>query len=155
MYRCRKCNEVFETPEIETSRNQIEYWGSISYEDYSEEVCPRCGSDDYEEIAECIVCGAYCFDDELACDNVCDSCAEHYADNFGIVYKAFDNPDDKMEIKVHPMFASMLSVDDVEGILFDHLKWLCEKGYRSVKDFAEEEFVCFAERLAELEEVRK
>lgn len=155
MYKCKKCDEVFETPSIKRTRNTVEYWGSISYEDYEEEICPCCGTDDFEEVCECIICGDYHFDDELACNNVCNECAEEYSGNFDIVYKAFDNPDDKVEIKVHPMIASMLSVDDIEGVVFEHLEWLCKNGHRNVKDFAEEDFICFAERLAELEEVRK
>lgn len=155
MYKCKKCGEVFETPSVKRLRNTVEYWGSISYEDHEEEICPCCGNDDFEEVYECTICGEYHFDDELACNNVCDECAEEYSGNLDIVYKAFDNRDDRMEIKVHPMIATMLSEEDINDILKDYIKELCQAGHRNVKNFVNEDFICFAERLAELEEVRK
>ena len=50
MYKCCECGEIFENP----ARSPME-------EDtgYVEQSCPCCGSDDYEEVYACPVCGEY------------------------------------------------------------------------------------------------
>lgn len=48
-YRCCECGEEFDTPA--TSRECIgEFWGAPAYMDF--DVCPRCGSDEFEEVFE-------------------------------------------------------------------------------------------------------
>lgn len=48
-YRCCECGEEFDTPD--TSRECIgEFWGTPAYMDF--DVCPRCGSDEFEEVFE-------------------------------------------------------------------------------------------------------
>ena len=51
MYRCCNCDEVFDEDEFETSHECVgEFWGSPAYQDY--DVCPYCGSYDFEEYEE-------------------------------------------------------------------------------------------------------
>ena len=46
MYKCNHCGEEFEVPRTERQL-MGEYFGDKAYENY--EVCPECGSDEWDE----------------------------------------------------------------------------------------------------------
>lgn len=51
LYVCNCCGRKFEEDEVRTvSENVGEFWGAPAYMDY--DVCPQCGSDDFDEVAE-------------------------------------------------------------------------------------------------------
>ena len=55
MYKCYKCGSVFEEKEIEVDtwrEYRGECFGIPAYETVSEEHCPYCNSDDFEEWEE-------------------------------------------------------------------------------------------------------
>jgi predicted nucleic acid-binding Zn-ribbon protein len=52
MYRCERCGEIFDSPDEKTT-SWIEYfWGAPCRAEYTEELCPWCGSDDFERYDE-------------------------------------------------------------------------------------------------------
>lgn len=52
MYKCNKCGEVFDEPE---SREETLSYDPVYKEYYN--VCPYCGSEDFEDATLCSVCG--------------------------------------------------------------------------------------------------
>ena len=66
MYKCNNCNIVFEEPTVKEFTEQHEAWGRKFTETYTESYCPKCGDEDFEEVAmdfydawfKCLDCGA-------------------------------------------------------------------------------------------------
>ena len=52
MFKCRCCGEIFEEPHIRRYREAREFWGMSCYEEFVEETCPECGSEDFREYDE-------------------------------------------------------------------------------------------------------
>lgn len=67
MYKCDECGAVFDTPSVE--RTGVSYAGF--YE--TENVCPGCGSTNYDPAQLCDYCGEY-FTDVEAFEGCCKHC---------------------------------------------------------------------------------
>jgi DNA-directed RNA polymerase subunit RPC12/RpoP len=52
IYKCAECKARFDEPIVNTWKEKHEFWGAICYEDFSEAICPECGSEDFDEIWE-------------------------------------------------------------------------------------------------------
>lgn len=52
MFKCRCCGEIFEEPHIRRYKEAREFWGMSCYEEFVEETCPECGSEDFREYDE-------------------------------------------------------------------------------------------------------
>jgi len=66
-YRCYECETIFENPDCnyyEGERSE----GVAEPDDY-EDICPNCGSTDFEEINTCLYCGVEIPIDEEYCIN--------------------------------------------------------------------------------------
>lgn len=51
MYRCTHCKHLFEEPEVRSYTECVgEFWGTPAYDTFTDEHCPDCGSDDFEEV---------------------------------------------------------------------------------------------------------
>lgn len=50
MLRCNRCGEEFYEPDTRKFRENLD--GENGWWTYTEEYCPRCGSQDFEEAAE-------------------------------------------------------------------------------------------------------
>lgn len=68
MYYCNDCKEEFDTPKMEKTTFE-EFYGVSNLFPTSHECtlksCPRCGSDDIEEMETCDKCGEYCLECDL------------------------------------------------------------------------------------------
>ena len=142
-YRCLECGHIFEEGEQATWREYMgECHGSPAYEEFSG--CPICKGS-YEETKQCKICGGEFLEDELNGGCVCDECIEEYSKDFDTCYKISAN--EKEEIKINALLASLFDVDEIEAILYQQLE--------SVKDnidcsaFINEDKHWFAEKLAE------
>ena len=69
MYRCSRCGQTFDSPDTvvdffsEAWGRQVKHYTSV---------CPNCGSDDFDEMDKCEICGEWISPGE----DVCDNCAE-------------------------------------------------------------------------------
>ena len=57
IYKCQSCGEEFREPDRKSYEEPSEFWGAPVSETFVVEMCPRCASEDIEEVNECIVCG--------------------------------------------------------------------------------------------------
>ena len=66
MYICMNCQTMFDSPDSVEDFTS-EFWGA-SVRHYAS-VCPNCGSDDFEEMDKCVVCGEWINPGEELCEN--------------------------------------------------------------------------------------
>ena len=142
-FKCLECGHIFEDGEQATWREYMgECHGSPAYDEFCG--CPLCKGD-FEETKQCKICGGEFLEDELNGGCVCDECIEEYSKDFDTCYKISAN--EKEEIKINALLASLFDVDEIEAILYQQLE--------SVKDnidcsaFINEDKHWFAEKLAE------
>ena len=140
-YRCLECGHIFEEGEQAVWYEHHPYGMGTASEEFSG--CPICNGG-YEETKQCKICGGEFLEDELNGDGVCDECIEEYSKNFDFCYKISDN--EKEEIKINALLASLLDVDEIETILYHYLKTKrdidCSKFVNQDKDW-------FADKLVE------
>ena len=77
MYICRNCQQMFDSPNAVIDSDS-EYWGRRVHHYTS--VCPCCGSDDFEELDKCEVCGGWINPGDELCE-VCDGLIKEVADD--------------------------------------------------------------------------
>ena len=85
MYKCLDCGSEFLSPRMrEWEESQGEYMGRPVWQTMRLEVCPDCGSEDFEDGEVCPSCGEGWveFDDEL-----CDSCKTEFSEMLHIFRK--------------------------------------------------------------------
>lgn len=51
-YKCECCGGIFDEPFIRRYKESREFWGMTCYEEFIEETCPYCDSDDFREYDE-------------------------------------------------------------------------------------------------------
>lgn len=51
-YRCGKCKEPFDEPDYEETKESFEFWGSVGRHTFVTEICPFCGSEDFDPIED-------------------------------------------------------------------------------------------------------
>ena len=66
MYKCQNCQRTFDSLNCMID-SYSEYWGAST--PLYKSVCPYCGSDDYEEMDKCEICGEWIDPGEELCDN--------------------------------------------------------------------------------------
>lgn len=66
MYICENCQQMFDSPNAVLDSDS-EYWGANVHHYTS--VCPNCGSDEFEEMDKCDVCGEWINPGEELCEN--------------------------------------------------------------------------------------
>lgn len=66
MYLCANCGRMFDSPE-EVEDFTSEFWGATVR--HFTTVCPNCGSDDFDEMDKCDVCGEEIAPGEDLCEN--------------------------------------------------------------------------------------
>ena len=119
-YKCLDCGHIFEYGEEAVwSEFRGECFGVESYEKM--DGCPLCRGD-YEETIPCIVCGSEHLEDELNC-SVCNECIDEYRSNFKECYKICK--EEKTEIKISALIASLFDEADIEQILLEHISSNC------------------------------
>ena len=143
-YKCLECGDFFE--DGEQGRWEVRH-GVVSppYEKHCG--CPVCKGS-FEETKQCKICGGEFLKDELNGGCVCDECINDYCKAFDVCYKVSKN--EKTEIEINCLLATLLDVEKIEEILYQYLK--AEKEV-DCSLFIEQDRNWFAEKLAE--EVRK
>lgn len=136
--KCNECGHIFDDCERAIWREAHgEMWSG----------CPICRGS-YDETKQCSVCGGEFLEDELKGGCVCDECINDYCKAFDVCYKVSKN--EKTEIEINCLLATLLDVEKIEEILYQYLK--AEKEV-DCSLFIEQDRNWFAEKLAE--EVRK
>jgi DNA-directed RNA polymerase subunit RPC12/RpoP len=54
--RCSECGEIFDNPHRVTMEDSDV--GAAAFRKYVEYACPHCGSDEWDEVGECELCGS-------------------------------------------------------------------------------------------------
>ena len=80
MYKCKQCERLFDTPEFVKERTGVFSEGRA--EEIEVGICPNCGSETYENVYPCEICGEYTEDD------FCEDCIE---DMEGCLTEAFED----------------------------------------------------------------
>lgn len=98
MYICTDCRQTFDSPNCVLD-SYSEYWGAIAH--HYKSVCPHCGSDDFEEMDKCEICGEWIDPGAELCDNCRDliksiandirAKARYTTDRFNLKYGEFIN----------------------------------------------------------------
>lgn len=141
-FKCLACGHIFEEGEQARWEEHHPYGMGYAAEEFSG--CPICNGE-YEETKQCKICGGEFLEGELLGGCVCDECIEEYSKDFDTCYRISEN--EKEEIKINALLASLFDVDEIEAILYQQLE--------SVKDnidcsaFINEDKDWFAEKLAE------
>ena len=140
-FKCLDCGHIFEEGEQSRWEEHHPYGMGYAAEEFSG--CPICNGD-FEETKQCEICGGEFLEDELNGGCVCDECIEEYSKDFDTCYKISDN--EKEEININALLASLLDIDEIETILYHYLKTKrdidCSKFVNQDKDW-------FADRLVE------
>ena len=132
--KCNECGHIFDDCERAI-------WKEAHGELFSG--CPICRGS-YEETKQCKICGGEFLEDELNGGCVCNECIEEHRKDFDICYKISIN--EKEEIKINALLASVLDVKEIETILYHYLK---TKKEIDCLEFIETDKDWFAEKLAE------
>lgn len=145
MYICLDCGHIFgEGEESNWSESRGEFWGVSCSEDVSG--CPLCHGD-YEKAVMCEKCGAYHLEEDIN-GGICDNCLDEYKYNIDVCYKIGD--EDKEEIKINCFLTSMFDEQEIEAILYKHLKEAKETGADvDCSAFIDNDRSWFAEKLLE------
>ena len=134
-YICLNCGNIFgEGEQVNWVESHGENWDG----------CPCCGGD-FEKAVKCKICGAECLEDELNGGCVCDECIEEYSKDFDTCYNIANQ--DKQEIKINGLLATIFDTSEIEQILFEFLKKDGEKN--DFAGYTEQDKDWFAEKLAE------
>ena len=140
-FKCLECGNIFEEGEQEIWYEHHPYGMGTDSEEFSG--CPICKGD-FEETKQCKICGGEFLEDELLGGCVCDECIEEYSKDFDTCYKI--SADEKEEIKINALLASLLDINEIETILYHYLK---TKKDIDCSMFLEQDKDWFAEKLVE------
>lgn len=149
-YRCLDCGHIFEEGEQAVWEEHHPYGMGYATENFSG--CPICKGD-FEETKQCTICGGEFLEDELNGGCVCDECIEQYSKDFDTCYNIANQ--DKQEIKINGLLATIFDTSEIERILFESLNKDGEKIDCSeyIEEYIEQDKDWFADRL--VEEVNK
>lgn len=139
-YKCLSCGHIFEDGE-QVRWEERHGLDSPPYEKHCG--CPVCKGS-FEETKQCKICGGEFLEDELNGGCVCNECIDDYCKAFDICYKVSKN--EKKEIEINCLLATVLDVEKIEEILYQYLK--AEKEV-DCSLFIEQDKNWFAERLVE------
>lgn len=141
-YKCLECGNIFEEGEQVRWEEHHPYGMGSAAEEFSG--CPLCNGD-FEETKQCEICGGEFLEDELNGGCVCDECIEEYSKDFDTCYNIANQ--DKQEIEINGLLATIFDTSEIEQILFEFLKKAGEK--IDCSEYIEQDKDWFAEKLAE------
>lgn len=140
-FKCLRCGHVFEDGE-QAEWEETHGLDCPPYEKWSG--CPICFGG-FEETKQCKICGGEFLKDELNGGCVCNECTEKYSKDFDACYNIANQ--DKQEIKINGLLATIFDVSEIEQILFEFLKKDGEKV--DCSEYIEQDKDWFAEKLVE------
>jgi DNA-directed RNA polymerase subunit RPC12/RpoP len=116
-YKCLSCGHIFEDGEQARWEEHRPY--GMGYATESFDGCPICQGD-FEEAKQCKICGGEFLEDELKGGCVCDDCLQEMSKDLSVCYEI--GKQDRQETKINGMLLSILSVEEIEQILYDFIK---------------------------------
>ena len=145
-FKCLSCGHIFEEGEQAVWEEHHPYGMGYATEKFSG--CPVCNGS-YEETTQCKICGGEFLYDELNGGCVCDECVEEYSKDFDACYNIANQ--DKQEIKINGLLATIFDTSEIEQILFEFLNKDGEKIDCSeyIEEYIEQDKDWFAEKLEE------
>lgn len=141
-FKCLECGHIFEEGEQENWEEHHPYGMGCASEEFSG--CPICKGN-YEKTKQCKICGGEFLEDELNGGCVCDECIEEYSEDFDTCYNIANQ--DKQEIKINGLLATIFDTSKIEQILFEFLKKDGEK--IDCSEYINQDKDWFADKLAE------
>lgn len=145
MYKCTECGCEFEEPRERKSLlcvlDGVPYFETLS-------VCPECGGD-CEEACQCDICGEYHFEDDLE-DGICESCIDKYKYDVDACYGIGEGG--KITVELNSFLAEMFTTDEIEAILYRHLK---SSEPTDCSPFIDADRYWFAQQIPRSKEVRE
>lgn len=136
-YKCRDCEHIFDEGEEAVWQERLG--------EYDKEMigCPWCHSNAYDETKQCEICGEDHLDDELF-GGVCEECLDKARHDFKLCRKICG--DEKWEIKINALLASLFDEGDIEQILMEYIAKRCENV--DCSKFIDNDADWFGEQLA-------
>ena len=124
MYKCRNCGHIFDEGEQKTrfERHNDYYTEPIN-------ICPVCGSDNFDTCVYCRVCEAEHFRDELNNKGICAECIEAFiADNASNERTCFDiGAKDKTPVEINSFLLNYWGgIVNIERHLLDYISGIQE-----------------------------
>ena len=147
-YICRDCGHIFEEGEQAIwEEDRGEWWGQRAWEKMCG--CPKCCGD-YEEAKECEICHSAHLEEDLF-GGICEECIDKNRKNFKTCLNIAMVENNKCNVEINELLASIFSASDIEQILIEHI----EKNIQDVdcSKFIDNDLSWFGQYLAE--EVRK
>lgn len=110
MFICDHCHEEFDEPKF------------VHGDEGTGDVCPNCGSSDFQEAKQCEICGDYFQEDDVyGWDHkVCRHCIEEHKYDLNLLLTA--TKDEKADIEIPMLVRYILDDDDIERILLQELE---------------------------------
>lgn len=142
-YQCEDCGEIFCAEDVRV----IKDGGGDKGEDWN--VCPHCGSDCLEKVAQCDDCGKYVDPAELV-GGKCPDCVANEAEKvdqvkqYGAAFPA--------EVEINGLFAYVYSSDEINELLaadFAKLPEYRQKQY--CRDFIKDDPMNFIDWFSEVD----
>ena len=138
MYICMHCGNTFDEP-VKHYEHDTGYW---------DEECPICGSEDFEEAAECSECGRVHAVDALI-DGLCAECIEKKSDDIPTAYQYGESRTQTVEL--NGILASAFTKVQIENLLLQVLT-MTDTTSREAKRFCKDDIYDFAQFLKEREQ---
>lgn len=135
MYRCDKCGTIFDANE---AKMIMESHGldSQPYEELM--ACPSCSSLDNVWVEKCEICGEW-EDRQYIHGGVCEDCMDSVKNDYRLIYDMCEYFNEKVEVDINPLLASMFTEEEINKILLDSL----DKRAREDKLFNGEQLNCW------------
>ena len=134
-YKCLYCGHIFE-------EGEEAIWSEAHGEKWSG--CPICRSG-FEETKKCSICEGVFLEDELKGGCVCEDCLQEMSKDLSVCYEI--GKQDRQETKINGMLLSILSVEEIEQILYNFIKEN-KKGI-NCSAYIEQDEDWFADKLSE------
>ena len=135
MYKCMHCGHEFDEPHKDYDRGT----------GYTDCECPNCGSEDFEEVAECKLCGSYHVEDEMA-HGVCKTCIGKMI----TLDRAYEyGAERKTAVELNGLLAYAFSTTEIENILFSILRLEGYHGKQDAEDYCTDDITDFADWVVE------
>jgi hypothetical protein len=146
MFKCCKCEEVFEERELIPYEYHLSDYGETPVYD-TEYVCPHCGCSEHYEVERCEVCGDWCATEADACGekhivgSVCDACLKETSVDDAFKVGEIEG---KQSVQINAFLSFAFSPADIEAILLAALR---KDAGTSVAEYVESDAVWFEEQL--------
>lgn len=128
------CNDCRQTCDRENLKHDYFNGGDMGESHWS---CPYCGSDNIEDVAECVRCGKILPLDEVygyEGNQICDDCIEEVADVRTVI--EYGNARRVDDININGLFACVFDEDEINEILLSEFMKLSETKQKSyIRDF--------------------